>query len=340
MLKRIIYVAVLAGLAIGGYFVWQRLREPAVPAGFAAGNGRLEATEIAIATKLAGRVTEVPFKEGDTVDAGQIVARIDPETLEAQLRQAEARIKEAQNDRKSALSVINEKKSEYVFADKDYQRSKELFAHRILPERDLDYSLSKREVAKAAWQSAQSQAARAKSSVDAATAESERLKAEVKDSVLRAPIRGRIQHRLAELGEVLPAGGKVYSLLDLSDVYMYVFVPSADTGKIEIGSEGRILLDGAPEYPIVAKVTYLSAKAQFTPKTVETSEERHNLMFRVKLQLDPERLRKFEPWVKVGLPGMGYVRTDQNVPWPPMLEWKPVDPSAFPWKPIESSKSP
>src|ERR1700731_2112293 len=147
MFKKIIYVAVLAGLAVGGYFVWQRLREPALPAGFAAGNGRLEATEIAIATKLAGRVTEAPFKEGDTVDAGQIVARIDPETLEAQLRQAEAKIEEADNERKSALSVINEKKSEYVFADKSYQRNKELFAHRIVPERELDYSLSKRGVA-------------------------------------------------------------------------------------------------------------------------------------------------------------------------------------------------
>jgi HlyD family secretion protein len=268
MLKKIIYIAVLVGLAIGGYFVWQRLHEPAVPVGFAAGNGRLEATEIDIATKLAGRVTEVPFKEGDTVEAGQIVARIDPETLEAQLRQAEARIKEEQSVRLAASSLVSEKKSEYVFADKDYKRSKELFAHQILPEREMDFKLSKRDVAKAAWQSAQSQVNKAQSTIEAATAESERLKAEIKDSVLKAPVRGRIQFRLAQLGEVLPAGGKVYSVIDLSDVYMYVFLPASDSGKLAIGSEGRIVLDAAPEYPIIAKVTYLSAKAQFTPKTV------------------------------------------------------------------------
>ena len=103
---------------------------------------------------------------------------------------------------------------------------------------------------------------------------------------------------------------------------MYVFLPESVTGKVKIGSEARIVLDAAPQYPIRAFVSFVSPMAQFTPKTVETAEERHNLTFRVKLQIDPERLREYEALVKTGLPGMGYVRYDENAPWPESLQTK------------------
>jgi HlyD family secretion protein len=174
---------------------------------------------------------------------------------------------------------------------------------------------------------AQAQAVRAQSAIDAANAEAERLKAEIEDSTLKAPIRGRVQNRLAEPGEVLPAGGKVLALVDLRDVYMYVFLPEPIAGKIALGSQGRIVLDAAPEYPIRALVSFVSPEAQFTPKSVETAEERHNLTFRVKLQLDKTRLGQFEPYVKVGIPGMGFVRFDNSAEWPPMLQVKSVMPN-------------
>src|SRR6185503_3797256 len=99
---------------------------------------------------------------------------------------------------------------------------------------------------------------------------------------------------ISEPGEVLGEGGRVFSIADLSDVYMYVFLPESVTGKVKIGSEARIVLDAAPQYPIRAIVSFVSPMAQFTPKTVETAEERHNLTFRVKLQIDPARLREYE----------------------------------------------
>jgi HlyD family secretion protein len=105
---------------------------------------------------------------------------------------------------------------------------------------------------------------------------------------------------------------------------MYVYMPESVTGKVPLGSEARIVMDAAPQYPIRAFVSYVSPMAQFTPKTVETAEERHNLTFRVKLQIDKNRLRQFEPLVKTGLPGMGYVRWDQNKEWPANLQPKPV----------------
>jgi HlyD family secretion protein len=154
--------------------------------------------------------------------------------------------------------------------------------------------------------------------------------------VLVSPIRARVETRLAEPGEVLPQGGRVYSLNDLSDVYMYIYLPESVTGKIPLGSEARIVLDAAPEYPIRTFVSFVSPMAQFTPKTVETAEERHNLTFRVKLQLDKNRLREWEPLVKVGLPGMGYVRWVTSSPWPDKLTPKAAVPGNL-WQASGSS---
>ena len=127
------------------------------------------------------------------------------------------------------------------------------------------------------------------------------------------------------------------ALVDLSDVYMYLFLPEPVAGKVALGSEARIVLDAASEYPIRAVVSFVSPSAQFTPKTVETAEERHNLTFRVKLQLDKNRLRQFEPFVKVGIPGMGYVRLDSGADWPPMLQMKQVPEQL--WNPTGSTSS-
>ncbi len=338
MSRRAIFVTVTVVVAGGGVAAWLILSRPALPPGFAGGNGRLEAKQIDIATKYPGRIKQVLADEGDMVNAGQIVATMDTEPLEAQLRNAEAKIKEAEDNRRTALANVAVKQSEFVYSEKEYKRSSGLVGRGAVSEQERDIDLSRMEMARSALVGAKAQAVRTKSAIDAAVAEAERLKAEIKDSVLKAPVRGRIQTRLAEPGEVLPAGGKVLTLVDLSDVYMYVFLPERDAGKVALGSEARIVLDAAPEYPIRASVSFVSPSAQFTPKTVETAEERHNLTFRVKLQLDAKRLRQFEPYVKVGIPGMGYVRFDQKAPWPPMLQVKSVMPGEL-WKPTGSTNS-
>lgn len=338
MSRKLILGVVIVAAVGGGVIAWLILSKPALPAGFAGGNGRLEAKQIDIATKYPGRIKAVLADEGDTVDAGQVVATMDTEPLEAQLREAEARIVEAQDNRRTALAEVTVKRSELAYADKQYKRSKELVVRGAVSEQEKDIDLSHLEVARSALLGVQAQAVRTQSAIDAATAVAQRLKAEIKDSVLRAPVRGRIQERMAEPGEVLSGGGKVLTLIDLSKVYMYVFLPESVAGKVALGSEGRIVLDAAPEYPIWAVVSYVSSSAQFTPKTVETAEERHNLTFRVKLQLDANRLRQFEPYVKVGIPGMGYVRFDQNAPWPQMLQVKSVMPGQL-WHPTGSTAS-
>jgi len=325
--KKLIFIAGAVIVAGGGIAAWLILSQPALPPGFAASNGRLEAKQIDIATKYQGRIADILADEGDTVDAGQIVAKMDVQPLEAQLRNAEAKIREEEDNRRTAQAEVVVKQSEFTFAQKQYQRSKALVGRGAVSQQEADVDLSRMQAGRAALIGAQAQAVRASSAIDAATAEAERLRAEIEDSVLKAPIRGRVQTRLAEPGEVLSAGGKVLALVDLSDVYMYLLLPEPIAGKVALGSQARIVLDAAPEYPIRANVSFISPEAQFTPKTVETAEERHNLTFRVKLQLDKNRLREFEPYVKVGIPGMGYVRYDNNAEWPPTLQWKNVTPN-------------
>jgi len=324
MSRRVVLIIVAVVVVGGGAAAWYVLRKPGLPEGFAGANGRLEAKQVDVATKYQGRIKEVLADEGDTVDAGQVVAKMDIEPLEAQLRSAEARTREAQDNRRTALAEVAAKQAETTFADKQYKRSKELVARGAVSEQEADVDRARAETNRAALLGAQAQAVRTQSAIDAATADAERIKAEIEDSVLKSPIRGRVQNRLAEPGEVLPAGGKVLALVDLSDVYMYVFLPESIAGKVALGAQARIVLDAAPDYPIGALVSFVSPQAQFTPKTVETAEERHNLTFRVKLQLNKERLRQYEPFVKVGIPGMGYVRLDGNVDWPETLQVKQV----------------
>jgi len=242
MLRKVILVAVAVVIVAGGAAAWLVLSKPALPPGIAGVNGRLEAKQVDISTKYPGRIKEVLADEGDTVDEGQVVATMDTEPLEAQLRNAEAKIREAEDNRRTALAEVTVKKAELAYSEKEYKRSKELVVRGAVSEQERDIDLARMQTNQAALLGAQAQAVRTQSAIDAATAEAERIKAEIKDSVLKAPIRGRVQNRLAEPGEVLPAGGKVLALIDLSDVYMYLFLPESVAGRVPLGAEGRILL--------------------------------------------------------------------------------------------------
>jgi HlyD family secretion protein len=234
-----------------------------------------------------------------------------------------------------AQAQIAVKQADYDYAAKQDVRSAALVPRGAVSQREAEMDHAAALASKSQVVGAQASEVQARQQIDAATATADRLRAEINDSTLVAPMRGRVETRLAEPGEVLPQGGRVYSVNDLSDVYMYIFMPSDVSGRVPLGSEARIVLDAAPQYPIRAFVSFVSPMAQFTPKTVETAEERHNLTFRMKLQIPPDRLRQFEPLVKTGLPGMGYVRWAQDKDWPANLQVKAVPPNL--WKPTGSS---
>ncbi|WP_429809606.1 HlyD family secretion protein [Ensifer sp. B1-9] len=338
----------LVGLVVlalaGGYYAWQNLDRNALPAGIASGNGRIEAVEIDISTKTAGRIKEILVDEGDFVIAGQVLAQMDTAQLEAHKRQAEAQqhraiigVEAAKNlvtqreaEKAAAEAVLAQRRAQLDAAERRLARSEQLVRTSTVSQQVLDDDRATAEGARAAASaaeaslaasnaainSAKSQVVDAEASVEAAKASVESIIADINDSTLVSPRDGRIQYRVVQPGEVLAAGGRVLNLVDLGDVYMTFFLPTDQAGRLSIGSEVRLVLDAAPQYIIPARVSYVADVAQFTPKTVETAEERQKLTFRIKAQIPKELLKKYIRMVKTGLPGVAYVKVDPNAEWP------------------------
>ncbi|CAH1649883.1 HlyD family secretion protein [Chelatococcus asaccharovorans] len=346
--KRPWLFAVLAVIILGAaYYGWHKLRGSDLPAGIASGNGRVEAVEIDISTKIPGRIREILADEGDFVAAGQVLARMDTEQLEAQRRQAEAQLRRAavsidtarslvtqrEAERAAAAAVVAQREAELDSADRKLARSEQLIKTNATSQQTLDDDRAAAQGARAAISAAKAQVAAseaaigaakamvidAEAAVDAAKAQIESITTDINDAVLKSPRDGRVQYRVAQPGEVLSAGGRVLNLVDLSEVYMTFFLPTAQAGRVAIGTDVRLVLDAAPQYVIPAKATFVSDVAQFTPKTVETEEERQKLMFRVKARIPPELLKKYIQYVKTGLPGMAYIRLDPDAVWPERL---------------------
>jgi len=341
---------VLVGIIIAAAAAWWTLRPAGLPAYIARGNGRIEATEIDIATKAPGRVVDILAREGDFVQAGAVLARMDTDVLLAQQAEAQAQVRHAESSYQTAKSIVAQRESEYNAAQavvaqrsaeldtagKRLKRSQRLVGEGATPEQEVDdnrarllgiqaaVSAAQAQVAaaRAGIEAAKSQVVESQSLIEAAQATVARLQADIDDRVLKAPRDGRVQYRVAEPGEVLDAGGRVLNMVDLSDVYMTFFLPTEVTGKVALGSDIHLVFDALPDYVIPAKATFVASVAQFTPKTVETESERLKLMFRVRARIDPELLKQHLAQVKTGVPGMAYVKLDPSAPWPAGLEIK------------------
>lgn len=333
-----------------GFWIWLRVELSRQHDGLVSSNGRIEATDVNIAAKIAGRIASITVDEGDLVTEGQIVAQIDTSVLEAQLREAQAQWERAKRDLETSRGTLAQREADQAaaeavvaqrLADLDYNRkqlarTRELAQAKMAAQSKLDQDAAAVTAGEAAVVSARAQVraaqaavvqarsaiAAAEAQVAAAQASIERIQADIDDSQLKAPRSGRVQYRVMQPGEVVAAGGAVLNVVDLSDVYMTFFLPTQVAGKVAIGSEVRLVLDAFPQYVIPATATFVSDVAQFTPKTVETAEERQKLMFRVKASIDPDLLRQHLPQVKTGLPGMAYLKLDPQRDWPAHLQVK------------------
>lgn len=345
--KKITIAGFIVVLGLVAYLIWKNMNKPDTDA-LVSGNGRIEATEINVSSKLSGQLEEILVKEGDFVEPGQILARVKISTLEAQLRELEAQQRQAQDaiataeaqvamrisEKAAAEAMVQQRETELMAAKNRLARTEVLAKEGASSKQQLDderaaaqQAIAVLSAAKAQVQSAQgaivaskSQVSAAHSQVDAIKASVERIKFDMDDAQLRAPLKARVQFRVAQPGELVAAGGRVLNLIDLSDVYMTFFLPETVAGKIAIGTEVRIVLDAAKNVVIPATVSFVADTAQFTPKSVETESERQKLMFRVKAKIDPTLLNKYIEQVKTGLPGVAYIKIDDQAAWPTFLE--------------------
>ncbi|GDY14631.1 hemolysin D [Planctomycetota bacterium] len=346
-----ILIAAVIVAAIGISVVVWIVRSPATPGeGFVSGNGRIQATEIDIASKLAGRVKDILVKEGDFVQAGQPLAQMQVDNLEAQRNEARAQSRQAstavtsaeaqvaarQSDAAAAAAMVVVRESELDAARRRLARSKSLSQQKVMTVQEFDddqahvheaeamLTASQAQVAaaQAAIKAAQSQVVGAVAGVTASEATIARVESDLQDCLLTSPRQGRIQYRIAEPGEVVAGGGRILNLVDLSDVYLTFFLPETAVGRVALGSEVHLVLDAATSWVIPATVSFVASTAQFTPKTVETATERQKLMFKVKAQISRELLLKHQKLVKTGLPGVAWLKLDPQAKWPANLELK------------------
>lgn len=338
-----------AGLAaVACFAAWQLFKPAAAAPDFASGNGRIEATEVDVASKLAGRIDAILVAEGDQVSAGQVVARMDTQALQAEILQAQAQSQRARTAKLTAMAlvaqrdsekitaqaIVTQRQAELTAAQKRFARTEVLVSRNAMAKQQLDDDQAVLESSQAALAAASSQVisaqagiaaakslvVEAQATIDAALATEQRLQADLADTELKAPRDGRVQYRIAEVGEVIGAGGKVLNLVDLGDVYLTFFLPTDQAGRVAIGSEVRVIIDAIPQYVIPAQASYVASVAQFTPKTVETASEREKLMFRIKARIDPQLLQKHLNQVKTGVPGVAHVKLNPQAAWPSELE--------------------
>jgi HlyD family secretion protein len=323
-MKKMMWALVLIGLVGAGsaaaWRSWKLAQTNALPSGIVSGNGRIESIQVDVAAKYGGRIKEILAREGDLVEAGQVLVKMDTDEVEAELQKDKSKLAESEQAAAEVKTEITKDESQLNLADLEFKRAKSLYDRKVAAREEYDRYRTRLDTAKASLDGSKAKLNTANQSINSAAAEVKRTQVKIDDATLKSPVKGRVLYRLAEPAEVVPLGGKVLTLVNLSDVYMEMYLPAQEAARVKIGADARIVLDARPEYAAQAKVSYVSPEAQFTPKQVETRSERDKLMFRIKLQVPPELVLIYIERIKTGVRGMGYVRLDDTVVWPEFLE--------------------
>jgi HlyD family secretion protein len=326
--KKIIFLAVaIVAIAFFGYQYWKS-KQSELPSGIASGNGRIEAKLVDAVAKDALRVKEILVDEGDLVKPGQVLVRLDTATFDSQLNQAKLQVATAEERVATANFALVRQQSLLDNAKLEYDRTSKLVAQNALSQQEFDARNTSLQTNTAALAEAQAQLRTAQQEVEVAKANVQTIQTHIDDATLKSPVTGRVLYRLAEPGEMLAAGGKALTLVNLEDVYMEIYLPSEQVAGLKIGAEARLTVDYAPGRSAAAYVSFVSPEAQFTPKQVETKSERDKLMFRVKIQVPQELVSGYIERIKTGVRGVGYVKIKDSAVWPSWLQnvVKPANP--------------
>lgn len=323
-------LVLLAVVALAAVAVWVNMaRDKGLPQGFAGANGRLELQRLDVATLYPGRVEAVQVDEGDEVSEGMVLAELSSAQSTSQLAAAKAAKQRALQAQTRAQAQIEAHQQERKVAQMELDNTRELKQEALVSAAELTRRQAARDGAAAAVTAAAAAKAEAAAAVAQAQAQMDAAAAANDDMLIRAPQAGRVAYRLVEPGNVLAAGSKVVSLHNPAHVSMTLFLPTDSIGRIRLGDEARIVLDGIDAvWP--AKVQSIADEAQFTPKYVETANEREKLMYRVALRIPDEVALAHKGLLKGGLTGNGYVRLDTQLNWPAPWQVRLPQPKAQP----------
>lgn len=277
-------------------------------------SGTIEGTEINVAAEVAGRILAVPVNEGARVNRGDTLAIINDEEYRLQLKQAEANL--ASLEAAFRLAAAGSRKEDviqaeaaYTSANADYQRMKELLASATITQKQYDDAYARYVAADQTYRKAKSglrpeeiNGARARR--DGAVAQVDLLQKRIRDCAVLAPAPGTLTLRAVEPGELVGMGSNIARLTYLDRVKLTIYVNEADLGRVALGQGADVTIDTFPGKPFAGRVVSISPNAEFTPKNVQTKEERTKLVFAVKLEIENP-----EGSLKPGLPADAVLRT-------------------------------
>jgi HlyD family secretion protein len=235
------------------------------------GSGIIEVTEVTVRSKVTGRVAEMPFDEGQTVEAGKVVARLAHDELSAQERQALAAVSAAQSQAAAAQANFNT-------AEDSYQRNQPLYQSGTISVQAFTQIENQRQAARSQLEAAKGMLAQAQATLSLA-------RTQVANSYIEAPISGVMLEKNLEAGELALPGTPVCKLGDITKAYIKIYLPEREYGRIKLGQKASITVDSYPEKTFEGTVAVIAGQAEFTPKDVQTKEERTKLVFAVKINL-------------------------------------------------------
>ena len=236
------------------------------------GSGTIEVEEIEIGSKLAGRVEKISADEGQKIDSGQVLLELDHKELDAQLSQAQASLK-------VASTQMSQAKSNLENLERNLRRMEELYKNGAVTSQQIDDLKTKLDVAQEQYKLNSYLFEHAQATADLA-------KAQLENTIIKSPIKGTVIKKNTELGEVVFPGASLMTLADLSSVWLKIYVNETKLGLVKLGQKARVKVDSYPNKDFEGEVIHISDQAEFTPKNIQTKEERVKLVFAVKIKLD------------------------------------------------------
>ena len=297
-MKKILPFVVMLAIVAGIWWAYTRFvqTEP-LPEGLIQANGRIEGDPVMVSSKYPGRIASISVKEGDDVTAGDVLVQLEAEEIAAKVRQAEEGVAAVEHQVQAVRSQCEQ-------AQRDARRFRDLYAEGTATEREAEEAELAENVAQEQQTAIEAQLRQAKAMLDEVCSARD-------DLTLTAPADGVITNRLHEPGTVIAAGTPVLTLVNLDTLYLKVYVPENQIGMLALGLDAKIYTDAFPNEPFDASVAYIASRAEFTPKEVQTPDERVKTVYAVKLNLKANPGHRLTP----GIPADAVIRWDETVPW-------------------------
>lgn len=304
----------LVALAAGSYAVYLYLQPPQLPAGLLYGNGRVEATEVRIASEVGGRIVDSRLVEGRVFRKGELLLQIDDTDLKLQLAQAEADRLALSQSRLKTLAAVHVAGHHTVTAQINAGRYRTLAADNIVSKQQRDVVENSLSEAQGLLQGSQAAVAQ----IDAQIAAADKAIALLKDQIVKArvlaPSNGTILIKAVEPGEVVAPGQNLAVLADLTDLELKIYIPEADIGRVKLNDTARVVTDAFPEHFAAARVERIDQQAQFTPRDIHMPDERARTVFGVTLDV-----KNPHGELKPGMPVDAWIKWQDGASWPGRL---------------------